>query len=154
MSTQNTMVDYVALTNEVYALLVDAFGSADTRALNYWKSVWDITSRPYSPVTIDSIVNENLNRATQLTNLTVDELRSAGRESAEFAEKLLTEGAKVQDTALGSFRGLIDKYGYATYGGNSHLFADSQEGWILIDFAGSKRLWIAERIGPDEVRMS
>ncbi|MBS0377422.1 MAG: C69 family dipeptidase [Proteobacteria bacterium] len=49
---------------------------------------------------------------------------------------------------------LIDKYGYATYGGNSHLFADSREGWVLIDFAGSKRLWIAERIGPDEVRMS
>jgi dipeptidase len=49
---------------------------------------------------------------------------------------------------------LIDRYGYATYGGNSHFFADSQEGWVLIDFAGSKRLWIAERVGPDEVRMS
>ena len=110
MRTQNTTASSVGRTNEVYALLVDAFGSGGTRALNYWKSVWDITSRPYSPVTIDSIVNENLNRATQLTNLTVDELRSAGRESAEFAEKLLTEGAKVQDTALGRFRGLIDKY--------------------------------------------
>jgi hypothetical protein len=102
--------DYVELTNKVYALLVDAFGSASTRALNYWKSVWDITSRPYSPVTVDSVVNENFNRANQLTNLTVDEMRSAGRESAEFAEKLLAEGTKVQDTALGSFRGLIDKY--------------------------------------------
>jgi len=49
---------------------------------------------------------------------------------------------------------LIDKYGYATYGGNSHFFADSQEGWVLIDFAGGKRLWIAERVGPDDVRMS
>jgi dipeptidase len=49
---------------------------------------------------------------------------------------------------------LIDKYGYATYGGNSHFFADAQEGWVLIDFAGGKGLWIAERIGPDEVRMS
>jgi dipeptidase len=49
---------------------------------------------------------------------------------------------------------LIDKYGYATYGGNSHFFADSQEGWVLIDFAGGKGLWIAERVGPDEVRMS
>ena len=110
MSTQNTMVDYVALTNEVYALLVDAFGSADTRALNYWKSVWDITSRPYSPVTIDSVVRTNLERANQLTTLTIDELRSAGRESAEFAEKLLAKGTKVQDTALGSFRGMIDTY--------------------------------------------
>jgi dipeptidase len=49
---------------------------------------------------------------------------------------------------------LIDKYGYATYGGNSHLFADAKEGWILIDFAGGKGLWIAERLGPDDVRVS
>jgi secernin len=49
---------------------------------------------------------------------------------------------------------LIDKYGYATYGGNSHFFADSQEGWVLIDFAGGKGLWIAERVGPNDVRMS
>ena len=49
---------------------------------------------------------------------------------------------------------LIDKYGYSTYGGNSHFFADSEEGWVLIDFAGGKGLWIAERVGPDEVRMS
>ena len=49
---------------------------------------------------------------------------------------------------------LIDKYGYATYGGNSHFFADSQEGWVLIDYAGGKGLWIAERVGPDDVRMS
>ena len=49
---------------------------------------------------------------------------------------------------------LIDKYGYATYGGNSHLFADAKEGWILIDFAGGKGLWIAERLGPNDIRMS
>ena len=110
MNTQNTTAGYVTLTNEVYALLVDAFGSADTRALNYWKSVWDITSRPYSPVTIGSVVRTNLERANQLTTLTIDELRSAGRESAEFAEKLLAKGTKVQDTALGSFRGMIDTY--------------------------------------------
>jgi hypothetical protein len=49
---------------------------------------------------------------------------------------------------------LIDRYGYATYGGNSHFFADAEEGWVLIDFAGGKGLWIAERVGPDEIRMS
>lgn len=49
---------------------------------------------------------------------------------------------------------LIDQYGYATYGGNSHMFADSNEGWVLIDFAGGKGLWIAERLGPDDIRMS
>ncbi len=49
---------------------------------------------------------------------------------------------------------LIDAHGYSTYGGNSHMFADSSEGWVLIEFAGGKGLWIAERLGPDEVRMS
>jgi dipeptidase len=49
---------------------------------------------------------------------------------------------------------LIDEYGYATYGGNSHLFADADEGWVLLDFAGGRGLWIAERLGPDDVRMS
>ena len=49
---------------------------------------------------------------------------------------------------------LIDTYGYTTYGGNSHIFADANEGWIVIDFAGGQGLWIAERLGPDDVRMS
>lgn len=48
---------------------------------------------------------------------------------------------------------LIDEYGYATYGGNSHLFADPEEGWALIDYAGGQGLWAAERLGPDEVRV-
>lgn len=49
---------------------------------------------------------------------------------------------------------LIDTYGYSTYGGNSHLFADENEGWVLLDFAGGQGLWIAERLGPDDIRMS
>ena len=49
---------------------------------------------------------------------------------------------------------LIDEYGYSTYGGNSHMFADENEGWVLLNFAGGKGLWIAERLGPDDIRMS
>ena len=49
---------------------------------------------------------------------------------------------------------LIDEYGYSTYGGNSHMFADENEGWVLLNLAGGQGLWIAERLGPDEVRMS
>lgn len=49
---------------------------------------------------------------------------------------------------------LIDEHGYATYGGNSHLFADADEGWVLIDYAGGQGLWAAERLGPGEVRVS
>ena len=49
---------------------------------------------------------------------------------------------------------LIKKYGYATYGGNSHLIADKDEGWVVWEFAGGEGLWAAERLGPDEVRVS
>ncbi|MEX1062228.1 MAG: C69 family dipeptidase [Balneolaceae bacterium] len=49
---------------------------------------------------------------------------------------------------------LVDEHGYATYGGNSHLFADVTEGWVLIEFAGGQGLWVAERLGSDEVRVS
>jgi len=49
---------------------------------------------------------------------------------------------------------LIDEHGYATYGGNSHLFADPREGWLVLNFAGGQGLWAAERLGPDEIRVS
>lgn len=49
---------------------------------------------------------------------------------------------------------LIEEHGYATYGGNSHLFADAEEGWVLINYAGGQGLWAAERLGPDDVRVS
>lgn len=49
---------------------------------------------------------------------------------------------------------LIDRYGYTSYGGNSHLIADPREGWVVIQFAGGQGLWVAERLGPDEVRVN
>jgi dipeptidase len=48
---------------------------------------------------------------------------------------------------------LIDTHGYASYGGNSHLFADADEGWVLLDLAGGQGLWIARRLGPEDVRV-
>lgn len=48
---------------------------------------------------------------------------------------------------------LIKEYGYATYGGNSHLIADSDEGWLVWEFAGGRGLWAAERLGENEVRV-
>ena len=48
---------------------------------------------------------------------------------------------------------LIAEYGYATYGGNTHLIADPDEGWVVWELAGGQGLWVAERLGPDEVRV-
>ncbi len=49
---------------------------------------------------------------------------------------------------------LIDEHGYSTYGGNSHMIADEDEGWVMIQTAGGEGIWAAERLGPDEVRVS
>lgn len=68
--------------------------------------------------------------------------------------RIAMERAKTAREAARIVGDLIDQYGYATYGGNSHLFADANEGWVLINFAGGQRLWIAERLGPDAIRVS
>ena len=49
---------------------------------------------------------------------------------------------------------LIANHGESTYGGNSHLIADQDEAWVVIEFAGGQGLWVAERLGPDDVRVS
>ncbi|KAH7000425.1 peptidase family C69-domain-containing protein [Ilyonectria destructans] len=48
---------------------------------------------------------------------------------------------------------LIAKYGEATYGGNSHLIADKDEGWVVWEMAGGEGLWAAQRLGPNEVKV-
>jgi len=48
---------------------------------------------------------------------------------------------------------LVAEYGYADYGGNSHLIADKDEGWVVWEMSGGKKLWAAERLGSDEVRV-
>ena len=49
---------------------------------------------------------------------------------------------------------LVERHGDATYGGNSHLIADAGEAWVVIQFAGGQRLWAAERVGADGIRVS
>jgi hypothetical protein len=68
--------------------------------------------------------------------------------------RIVMERARTARDAVAIVGSLIDQYGYATYGGNSHLFADREEGWVLIEFAGGKGLWVAQRLGDDEIRVS
>ena len=68
--------------------------------------------------------------------------------------RIVLERAKSARHAVEIVGDLIAKHGYSTYGGNSHLFADCNEGWIVIEFAGGQGLWIAERLGPDDIRVS
>jgi len=68
--------------------------------------------------------------------------------------RIAMERARTAREAVEIIGALIDEYGYSTYGGNSHMFADEKEGWVLLNFAGGQRLWIAQRLGPNDVRMS
>ncbi|MFD2396088.1 C69 family dipeptidase [Prauserella oleivorans] len=68
--------------------------------------------------------------------------------------RIAMERATTAREAVEIVGGLIDRYGYSTYGGNSHLFADKNEGWVLVNYGGSQGLWAAERLGPDEARVS
>ena len=68
--------------------------------------------------------------------------------------RIVMQRAETARDAVEIAGNLIDEHGYSTYGGNSHLFADPEEGWVFIEFAGGEGLWAAERLGPDEVRVS
>ena len=68
--------------------------------------------------------------------------------------KIVLERAKSAREAVTIVSNLIKRYGESTYGGNSHIFADSKEAWIMIQFAGGKGLWAAERLGPNSIRAS
>jgi len=67
--------------------------------------------------------------------------------------RIALERARTAREAAALVGRLIDEHGYSTYGGNSHLFADPSEGWVLVEMAGGQGLWAAERLGPDEVRV-
>ena len=68
--------------------------------------------------------------------------------------KIVLERAKSPREAVTIVSNLIKRYGESSYGGNSHIFADSKEAWIMIQFAGGKGLWAAERLGPNSIRAS
>ncbi len=67
--------------------------------------------------------------------------------------RIVMERARSAEEAVEIVGELIDVHGYSSYGGNSHMFADAKEGWVLIEYAGGQGLWIARRLGPDEIVM-
>ena len=68
--------------------------------------------------------------------------------------RLVVERARTAREGVDLIAALIAEHGYSTYGGNSHIIADPQEAWVVIEFAGGRGLWVAERLGPDSIRAS
>lgn len=65
--------------------------------------------------------------------------------------RIVLERARTAREAVAIATDLIERHGYTTYGGNSHVFADPNEGWVLLEFAGGEGLWVARRLGPDDI---
>ena len=68
--------------------------------------------------------------------------------------RLVLERARSAREGVQLIGDLIAEHGHSTYGGNSHLIADEHEGWVVIEFAGGRGLWVAERLGADSIRVS
>jgi len=68
--------------------------------------------------------------------------------------RIVIERARTAEDGVRLIGDLIGRYGYSTYGGNSHLIADSREAFVVIEFAGGRGLWVAERLGTDSIRVS
>ncbi len=77
--------------------------------------------------------------------------QTGGPQYSDLSRIIMQRAATARE-AVEIIGALIDEHGFQTYGGNSHLIADPEEGWVLIEFAGGVGLWIAERLGPNDVK--
>jgi dipeptidase len=66
--------------------------------------------------------------------------------------RLVLDRARTARDGVEIIEALIAEHGYACFGGNSHLIADAAEAWLVIEFSGAQKLWVAERLGPDAIR--
>lgn len=89
-----------------------------------------------------------LNARRELVEMTSKQQR--GLSYSDIA-RIALERARTAREAVEIASSLVTKYGDFSYGGNSHVFADPNEGWVFLTFAGSKGLWVAKRLGPDDV---
>jgi hypothetical protein len=108
MSINDTTAGYADLTTQSYSLFVDAIASANQRTLDYAKQVWEISTRPYASTTIETAVRENFERVNEIVSLSITELQTNGKKTAELAEKLVSQGSKFQETYTTSIKGMMD----------------------------------------------
>ncbi|MCP1167758.1 C69 family dipeptidase [Limimaricola litoreus] len=66
--------------------------------------------------------------------------------------RIVLERARSAREGVEIIGALIAAHGHSSYGGNSHLIADAEEGWLVVEFAGGLGLWVAERLGPHDIR--
>jgi len=105
---KESATSYIELSSKVYSLFLDTLTSLTGRRLQYWKSVWEVSSRPYQLTEVDGTVRDGFDRASQILDLTVNELKTDGQNAAEFFEKLLSHTTRFQDVAMKAFRSVLN----------------------------------------------
>jgi hypothetical protein len=68
--------------------------------------------------------------------------------------RLVLERAHTAREGVELIAAMIAEHGYSDYGGNSHLIADPDEAWVMIECSGGQKIWAAERLGADSIRAS
>ena len=68
--------------------------------------------------------------------------------------RIVLERARTAREGVEIIGQLIARHGYSCYGGNSHMIADTDEAWVVVEFSGGRGLWVAERLGGDSIRAS
>ena len=106
--TKESATSYIELSSKVYSLFLDALTSRTQRRLQYWKSVWEVSSRPYQLTAVEGTVRDGFDRASQILDLTANELKTDGQNAAEFSEKLLSYTTRLQDGAMSAFRSVLN----------------------------------------------
>lgn len=83
------------------------------------------------------------------------EMTPAPQRGLQYSDlaRIVMERATTAREGVEIIGALIAAHGFATYGGNTHLIADPNEGWVVWELAGGQGLWVAERLGPDEIRV-
>ena len=108
LSIQDSATSYIELSSKVYSLFLGALASRTKRRLQYWKSVWEVSSQPNQSTSIDGTVRVGFDRAGQILDLTANELKTDGQKVAEFSEKLLSYATGFEDVAINVFRSVLN----------------------------------------------
>ena len=107
-SPKEATASYVELSSQTYKLFTEAFASANQRALEYTKSVWEISSRPYDTAGFEAIVRDGFERANKIVEAAIATLQANGRTSAELAENVVAQNAKLQESFTTGLKGLLE----------------------------------------------
>ena len=108
MYDKDTTTSYLQIATETYGYFIDAVTQANQRSLDYAKSVWQIAARPYGSNGLETAVRENFDRSNEIITLTVNELQARQQKLAEFAEKLVGQNAKLQESSVQALRGVVN----------------------------------------------